>query len=103
LADGAQVVISEKGGHSGSSQDGVASISQTGVDAGSSQSGSDRVDINTAGPEELTNIPGIGQSKASAIVSYRQEHGRFEKPEDLMKITGIKQGIFNKIKDYIKV
>ena len=48
-------------------------------------------------------IPGVGDAKASAIEAYRSEHGRFEKPEDLMQISGIKQGTFDKIKDYIKV
>lgn len=62
-----------------------------------------RVDINTAGAEELKAIPGIGDAKASAIVAYRTEHGRFKKIEDLMQITGIKQGIFNRIKDHIRV
>ena len=62
-----------------------------------------RVDINTAGEEELKQIPGIGDAKASAIVSYRSEHGRFKKIEDLMQISGIKEGIFNRIKDHIRV
>ena len=62
-----------------------------------------RVDINTAGEEELKQIPGIGDAKASAIVSYRNNHGRFEKIEDLMQISGIKEGIFNRIKDHIRV
>ena len=61
------------------------------------------VNINTASVEQLMTLPGIGQSKAEAIVSYREEQGAFEKIEELMNITGIKEGVFSKIKDQIKV
>ena len=94
LSDGDQVVIGEKGDHG-------AEISGMKSDSGSDSSG--LIDINTAGVEELKQIPGIGDSKANAIVSYRSEHGRFKNIEDLMQITGIKQGIFDKIKDHIRV
>ena len=97
--DGAQVVVYEK------SKDGQVAANPA-VGASSGTGGSDAqllIDINTAGHEELTQIPGVGDAKASAIEAYRSEHGRFEKPEDLMQISGIKQGTFDKIKDYIKV
>ena len=61
------------------------------------------VNLNTASTEELMTLAGIGQSKAEAILSYREEHGGFEKPEDLMEIPGIKEGVFEKIKDQITV
>lgn len=60
------------------------------------------VNINTADKEELMTLPGIGQSKADIIIQYRENHGSFQSIEDLMKIPGIKEGVFNKIKDYIK-
>lgn len=62
---------------------------------------SNLISLNQATKEELMTLPGIGQSKAEAILSYRQEHGKFSSIEDLMKITGIKDGVYNKIKDYI--
>ncbi len=93
VSDGSQVVIPEKGK--------ATEGSVTGTDTGQDTSG--LVDINTAGAEELKQIPGIGDAKAAAIVSYRSEHGRFARIEDLMQITGIKEGIFNRIKDYIRV
>lgn len=62
-----------------------------------------RININTASESELMSLNGVGQSRAQAIVSYREEHGNFQKPEDLMKVTGIKQGLFSRIKDHIKV
>ena len=48
-------------------------------------------------------LSGIGESKAAQIVSYRESNGAFQKIEDIMKISGIKEGVFSKIKDYITV
>ena len=62
-----------------------------------------RLNLNTATAEQLMTLPGIGPSKAEDIVSYRREHGAFEKIEEIMNITGIKEGVFSKIKDLIKV
>lgn len=64
---------------------------------------SGRVNLNTGTLEQLMTLPGIGQSKAESIVSYREEHGKFSSVEEIMNITGIKEGIYNKIKDYISV
>lgn len=61
------------------------------------------VNINTASREELMTLPGIGESKADSIISYRNENGRFNSIEDIMKISGIKEGAFEKIKSYITV
>ena len=68
-----------------------------------SSSGDGKININTAGEEQLMTLPGIGQSKASAIISYRKENGGFNVIEDIMNIPGIKTSAFNKIKDYICV
>ena len=62
-----------------------------------------RVNLNTATKEELMTLPGVGEAKAALIVQYREEHGSFQKVEDIMNISGIKEGLFGKIKDYIKV
>jgi competence protein ComEA len=62
-----------------------------------------KVNINTAAKEELMTLPGVGEAKAALIVEYREEQGRFQKIEDIMNISGIKEGLFGKIKDYIKV
>ena len=61
------------------------------------------VDINTASAQELDKLPGIGPSKAQAIVDYRNEHGDFKSVEDIKNVQGIKEGTFSKIKDYITV
>jgi len=61
------------------------------------------VNINTASKEELMTIKGVGESKAEKIIAYREENGGFGKIEDIMNITGIKEGMFNKVKDQICV
>lgn len=72
-----------------------------GAEADSAADG--KLDLNRADVAALMELPGIGQSKAEAIVGYREEHGSFSRTEDLMKVEGIKEGVFNKIKDRIKV
>ena len=57
------------------------------------------VNLNTASKEQLVALPGIGEKKAQAIIDGRP----YQKTEDIMKVKGIKQGIYNKIKDKITV
>lgn len=61
------------------------------------------VNINTAELTELTTLPGIGQTRAEAIIEYRSNVGKFEKIEDLMNVKGIKEGVFSKISSLICV
>lgn len=61
------------------------------------------VNINTATREDLMTLKGIGESKADKIISYRETQGGFGCIEDIMNIPGIKEGMFNKIKDLITV
>ena len=62
-----------------------------------------RININQASLEELMQLPGIGEAKAKMILDYRTQNGSFQKAEDIMKISGIKEGVYNKIKDSITV
>ena len=62
-----------------------------------------KVNINTAGLEELMTLNGVGESRARAIIEYREANGPFQKEEDIMQIPGIKEGIFSKIKEQIAV
>lgn len=71
------------------------------IDTGTKSDG--RININKATAEELMTLSGIGQSKADSIIEYREEHGRFSCVEDIMNIPGIKEGVFNSIKDCIVV
>lgn len=62
-----------------------------------------KVNLNTASKEELMTLPGVGEAKANSIIQYREEQGKFQTIEDVMQISGIKEGLFEKIKDYITV
>lgn len=62
-----------------------------------------RVNLNTASEAELMTLSGIGQSKAQAILLYRETHGGFSSVEEIMNVDGIKEGSYNRIKDSIKV
>jgi competence protein ComEA len=62
-----------------------------------------KIDINRAEPWLLEALPGIGEVIAQAIVDYRSENGPFQRIEDLLKVKGIGEGTFEKIKDYITV
>ncbi len=62
-----------------------------------------KVDINQAEAWLLEALPGIGPSRAQAIVDYRNENGPFKRIEDLFQVEGIGEGTFNKIKHYITV
>ena len=53
--------------------------------------------------EELDALPYIGQVRASEIIAYRQAHGLFKRIEDILKVYGITQEIFDRIKDLITV
>lgn len=82
-----------------------ASAKQTGAPAvqDSTHSSDGAININIATREELMKLPGIGASKADAIIAYRAENGSFQSPEDIMKISGIKDGVYQKIKDKITI
>lgn len=67
------------------------------------EEGDKLVNINTASVSELTTLPGIGESRANDIISYRDSNGDFKTIEDIMNVPGIKEAAFNRIKDYIKV
>lgn len=61
------------------------------------------IDINSATKEMLCTIAGIGSTRAEQIIEYREKNGRFETIEDIMKVSGIKEGTFEKIAPYITV
>ena len=64
---------------------------------------SELININTASLNELTTLPGIGEGIAGKIIKYRDENGSFKCIEDIMKVSGIKDKLFSKIKDHIIV
>ncbi len=75
-------------------------------DNGSKSGASDEgglININTASQTELATLPGIGEGIAGKIIKYRDENGSFKSIEDIMKVSGIKDKLFSKIKDQITV
>ena len=77
--------------------------SASGQTAGDAKDKAGKVNINTASKADLLGLPGIGESKAQAILSYRETHGAFRAVEDIMQVPGIKQGIFEQIQGYLVV
>lgn len=67
------------------------------------QNSSSVVNINTADVNALMNLPGIGESKAKAIVKYRKDHGKFQDVKDIQNVSGIGASTYSNIKDYITV
>lgn len=63
----------------------------------------DKVSINTATKEQLMNLNGIGESKANDIIAYRNQNGLFKSIEDIKKVSGIGDKLFDKIKDHITI
>lgn len=127
LSDGAKLVIptveqvEEAAGDSRTEAGQIGIVEQAGVqqagygvsDAGTgdgagqtdpvSAAADGRININTATEAQLCEIPGIGATRAAAIAAYRQEHGGFSSIEEIMNVSGIKEGTYAKIKDRITV
>ena len=61
------------------------------------------ININTADIYALCSLPGIGESKARDIITYREKNGAFQKKEDIMQVDGIKESLYRKICDLISV
>lgn len=62
-----------------------------------------KININTADKDLLCTLPGIGETRAESIITYRMEQGAFSKIEDIMLVSGIKESSFQKIKEYITI
>jgi len=88
ISDGQKIVIKTR--------DEAAMEAATSADDG-------KVNINTADAKTLMTLPGIGESKANSIIKYRESKGSFNSIEDIKNISGIKDGVYNKIADSIKV
>ena len=78
-------------------------MEQVGVEAQSVQSAQPLININTADEDQLQTLPGIGPVKAEAIIAWREEHGPFSCPEDLIMVSGIGEATLAKLLDQITV
>lgn len=62
-----------------------------------------KININTANVEQLTELPGVGNTTAERIVEFRSNNGSFESKEQLMEVKGIGEKTFEKIQDLISL
>lgn len=76
---------------------------ESGFSANETAGSDGKININSAGAEELMTLNGIGETRAKAIIEYRTQNGLFTKEEDIMLVPGIKEGIFSKIQNQIAV
>lgn len=81
----------------------VQNQNQTPASAGGESQGTDKVNLNTAGKDQLLTLPGIGDTRAEAILAYREANGNFASIEEIMNVEGIKEKMYEKLKDYIEV
>ena len=61
------------------------------------------INLNTADEYDLQRLPGIGETRARAILSYREEHGPFRSVDELDNVEGIGEGILSGLRDYVTV
>lgn len=62
-----------------------------------------RIDLNSATVEQLISLPGVGQSKAKAIIKYREEVGPFLEIAQLTQVKGIGEKMLSKIESHVRV
>lgn len=70
---------------------------------GQAQQEDGKVDLNQATLQQLCTLPGIGEVKAEAIISYRTQHGGFRDIDEVKKVTGIGEATFQQIASKIKI
>jgi competence protein ComEA len=95
LEDGEQLEIAYTAGSS--------PVIGTPIPAPTAASGSELININTASQAELESLPGIGETTARKIIAYREANGPFATTEDIIKVSGVGTGTFERIKDLITV
>ena len=114
LEDGQQIYVPDTTGSGSQRQAGIeaerrsvrtggSGRSQAGTSCGQVREDVDRININTADAGTLTSLSGIGEARAVAIIEYRQKNGSFSSAEDIRNVPGIGDGIYRKIKDFIKI
>lgn len=97
-SSGSESAGGEKGSGAKSSGKGAGKKAAPGQKAGTA-----KVNVNTAGAEELQTLPGVGPATARAIVAWREENGRFRSVDDLLDVSGIGKATLAKFRDRVSV
>lgn len=97
-SSGSESAGGEKGSGAKSSGKGAGKKAAPGQKAGAA-----KVNVNTAGAEELQTLPGVGPATAKAIVAWREENGRFRSVDDLLDVSGIGKATLAKFRDRVSV
>jgi competence protein ComEA len=97
LADGQQLVIGTKGDPAGEVRNGGES------GTGSGSSATSTLDLNHANQAQLEELPGVGPVTAQAILTWRQQHGRFNRIEELQEVDGIGPKTYAQIAPHVRV
>ena len=105
LQDGQQVLVytQEEVADGVPNQGLTQSQAQADGSAAGNSSSSGKVNLNTADKDQLLTLPGIGDTRAEAILAYRAANGSFASIEEIMNVEGIKEKMYEKLKDYIEV
>jgi competence ComEA-like helix-hairpin-helix protein len=74
-----------------------------GTDAGKPTVGEDRacIDLNSATADELMTLPGVGKVTAAKIIEFRERHGPFRRPQDIIIIHGLSERRYRKLADFV--
>ena len=99
LSDGSKVLVPEQP----ATADPSAPVSQSSSPSAAQSQTIYPININTADQATLMELPGIGESKAQAIITYREQHGAFTSIEDIQNVSGIGPATFENLKDLITI
>lgn len=106
ITDGQQIRIYTKEEAEKMRESGIGEVTEQDFltqDASKEQNADGKININQADKAMLMTLSGIGETRAQAIIAYRQKHGGFSTIEELMQVEGIKEKIYEKLKDKITV
>jgi competence protein ComEA len=104
LVDGQKIVVAKINLPVSGTEIGTPKAAQPGSQSSISTPSTDNpLNLNTATPEQLDLLPGIGPTRAADIIAYRTQHGSFKTIDEIMQVSGIGQTTFDRIKVLIYV
>jgi len=105
LKDGQKIIVASKSTGTGqlTGNETQNKTENSAAQPGTTDGLSAKVNINTAGINELDTIPGIGPALAQRIIDYRTENGLFSAPEEIQNVSGIGSKTYEKMEKYISV